>query len=131
MTWTYSGDPSSSARDEVRFLIGDTDKARQLLSDAEIAWAVANFPSGGVGYPNYRAAVHLINGLVSKYSSSTSKTVGSLSINKGQLVDQLRGRLEDLRGMMGLARAAGGPQLGGGGETYLMSKTGKDWDTQT
>lgn len=38
MTWTYSGDPSSSATDAIRFLIGDTDSTDQLLSNEEIAW---------------------------------------------------------------------------------------------
>lgn len=40
-TWTYSGDPSASAKDAVRFLIADTDVDNQLLRDAEITWALA------------------------------------------------------------------------------------------
>lgn len=36
MTWSYSGDPASSSRDEVRFLTGDTDSTEPKLSDEEI-----------------------------------------------------------------------------------------------
>jgi hypothetical protein len=45
MSWTYSGDPASSPKDTVRFLIGDTDPARKLVSDEEILFALAE--SGG------------------------------------------------------------------------------------
>jgi hypothetical protein len=33
MTWSYSGDPSSSSTDAVRFLVGDTDTNDQLISN--------------------------------------------------------------------------------------------------
>ena len=40
MTWTYSGNPSSTERDAVRFLVGDTDTNDQLLSNEEIDYLV-------------------------------------------------------------------------------------------
>ena len=40
--WTYSGDPSSSDIDHVRFLVGDTNSADQKLLDAEIQFSVNN-----------------------------------------------------------------------------------------
>lgn len=44
--WYYSGNPSSSRKDEVRFLIGDTndDPSEQLLSDEEIIYALKQYP---------------------------------------------------------------------------------------
>lgn len=36
MTFTYSGDPSVSDRDAVRFLLGDTDEELPFLTDDEI-----------------------------------------------------------------------------------------------
>ena len=39
MSWEYQG-PSASDKDEVRFLIGDTDVEDQLLSDEEIQYLV-------------------------------------------------------------------------------------------
>lgn len=41
MTWTYGGNPSTSDRDEVRYLVGDTDSTDELTSDEEIAYAIA------------------------------------------------------------------------------------------
>jgi hypothetical protein len=41
MPWSYSSDPSSSAKDEVRFLTGDTDVNKPwTLQDPEIQYAV-------------------------------------------------------------------------------------------
>jgi hypothetical protein len=40
MSWTYSGDPSKSNKDAVRFLVGDTDQLDQLSTDEEIDWAL-------------------------------------------------------------------------------------------
>lgn len=45
MTWTYSGDPSSSPKDELRFLIGDTDMNDQLLQDEELDFILGKYPS--------------------------------------------------------------------------------------
>ena len=45
MAWEYEG-PSASTKDEVRFLIGDTDFEDQLLSDEEIQFLVGNLVQG-------------------------------------------------------------------------------------
>lgn len=34
--WSYSGDPSSSQRDAVRFRVGDTDPNEPIFTDAEL-----------------------------------------------------------------------------------------------
>lgn len=36
MTWTYSGDPSDSPKDAIRFIVQDTDENNQLVQDEEI-----------------------------------------------------------------------------------------------
>lgn len=41
-TWNYSADPASSSKDQIRFLIGDTDSRDQLLSDQEIDWLISS-----------------------------------------------------------------------------------------
>lgn len=40
MTWSYSGDPTSSNKDQVRFLIGDVDSSDKLIQDEEINYAL-------------------------------------------------------------------------------------------
>lgn len=42
-TWTYSGDPTASQRDEVRFLVQDTDEDLPLLLDAEVDYLLAKW----------------------------------------------------------------------------------------
>lgn len=43
--FTYSGDPSKSQLDEVRFLIGDTNKDRPLFGDTEILYQIGKTPN--------------------------------------------------------------------------------------
>lgn len=84
MSWTYSGDPSASDADAVRFLVGDVDEnADQTLTDQEIDYLVASWP--GV----HEAAAAAAEALAGRYGSqaSFSKTVGQLSLSK-QYQDQ-------------------------------------------
>jgi len=77
MTWSYSGDPGSSTRDEVRFLIQDTDTADQLLSDEEITYVITE--SGG---SIYQAAHDAAYAVASQFSrKAQSKSVGDMSIS--------------------------------------------------
>lgn len=39
--WSYSGNPSTSSTDAVRFLAGDTDDREPLCADEEVAYAIA------------------------------------------------------------------------------------------
>lgn len=45
MAFTYSGDPSQSEADYVRFMLGDTNPAAPILQDAEIAFIVSSTAS--------------------------------------------------------------------------------------
>lgn len=77
MTWTYTGDPSVSDRDKIRFLTGDTDSTDPLLSDEEIEWALGN-----AGDSIYQASHDLCYALGSKFARlATSKSVGDLSLS--------------------------------------------------
>lgn len=40
MTWTYSGDPSNSPKDEIRYVVGDTKEDDPLLTDEEIVYTL-------------------------------------------------------------------------------------------
>lgn len=48
MTWTYTNAPSTSARDYIRGRVGDTDTNDQLVSDEQIAQAIAEYPSNAL-----------------------------------------------------------------------------------
>lgn len=45
MAFTYSGDPSKSKLDWIRFCIGDTNSATPILQDAEIEYILATYPT--------------------------------------------------------------------------------------
>jgi hypothetical protein len=75
MGWNYSGDPSASPGDEVRFLIGDTDTNDQLLSDEEIEYLLLKATT-----PRQAAYDGCID-IAGKFARmATSKSVGDLSI---------------------------------------------------
>ena len=78
MTWTYSGNPATSTRDEVRFLIQDTDTNDQQLQNEEIDYLIAAY-----GDP-YGAAVAACSALLGRLASlsSESKKVGDLSLTR-------------------------------------------------
>lgn len=76
MTWSYSGNPASSNKDEVRFLIGDTDTTDQLLSDEEINYTLVESGS------NYQAAHDSAYAIASTFARmASSKSVGDLSLS--------------------------------------------------
>lgn len=89
MTFTYSGDPSSSPRNEVRFLLADTDSTDPLLSDEEIDYALAK-AEGDV----YQTAHDCAYAISAKFvrRADTSKSVGdlSLSVSYGNRAEEFR-----------------------------------------
>lgn len=85
MTWTYSGDPSSSVRDAVRFLVGDTDTTDQLLQDAEIDWVITQAgPSPATGDVIYEAAHRCCHAISGKFAREADKEIGDLKVSLSQ-----------------------------------------------
>lgn len=71
--WNYSGRPTTSERDKVRFLVGDTCSTDPLVSDNEIEYAL-NENSNPV-----LAAAIVARHLAAKFSRLVSSSVGSVS----------------------------------------------------
>lgn len=121
--WTYSGDPNLNARDEVRFLVGDTNAADPLVQDEEIAFVLAVHadPPGKV---NYQAAAVVAEGIAAKFARKKDSTVGPLSVQAEQLYTHYVEVAQRLRGLArtdGRAGSVGAPpELIGGGKTFLM-----------
>jgi hypothetical protein len=78
VAWTYSGDPASSPKDETRFLSGDTISTDPLVSDEEIAWAIAKFTSTQI------AAAACCRSIAAKFARQADTTNASLSISASQ-----------------------------------------------
>lgn len=78
MTWTYSGNPGSTKKDEVRFLLGDNKETAQSLSDEEIAYLL-----GLNSNDAYTTAAEGAGRMAVRYLglSATTKRVGDLSLS--------------------------------------------------
>jgi hypothetical protein len=77
MAFTYV-DPTSGTRDEIRFLIQDTDSTDQHLQDAEINYLYTKW--GNV----YAAAAYAAEAIAAQYAHKTnySRSIGDLSISE-------------------------------------------------
>lgn len=93
--FTYSGDPSASDLDAVRFLISDTNSADAELQDEEINYLLTTWAN------TYDAAVAACEVVAGRYADRTnySRSVGDLSISEsyGQAASEFRALAQRLR----------------------------------
>jgi hypothetical protein len=104
MPATYSGNPASSPRDEIRFLVGDTDLNDPRLTDAEIDYNIA-LVSGSTPPPNknFLAASYSAEAIAGKFARMVDKAVGDLHISYSQLAKQYSALSLRLRSRAALA----------------------------
>lgn len=105
MTTTYSGDPASSSKDAVRFLIQDT-AAPWLLQDEEIEYVLTLYPSPQVAAAQCARAIAMNFARLAK-----SKKVGDLSIDYGErakFYKELADQLEASGNIAGVIPYSGG-----------------------
>lgn len=92
MTWSYSGSPDSSDKDEVRFLIGDTDTDEQLLTDEEINYLVDKHD--GI----WGACAEACETIVSQYSKRSDVGLGGgMDSELSQKVEHFRSLADEFR----------------------------------
>ncbi len=116
MTWTYSGNPSASQKDQVRFLVGDTDTTDQLLQDEEITWLL-----GQEGQP-LAAAAAALEALAARFARQVDKAVGDLRLSLSQKAASFAARAAELRSRLALAAA---PYAGGLSEAEKAAAEGE------
>lgn len=113
MTWTYSGDPASSAKDQVRWIIGDTiggppngpvNTALQFASDEEINFALSIQP-----VPTYAAAA-VAQAVADKFAMLVDQDIGQTSLALSQ-------RWEHWNAMADRLRKGGAGDIPGGDGT--------------
>lgn len=78
MAWTYSGNPGSSSRDAVRFLVGDTNSRAQKLQDGEIDWLVSQYTNV------YKAAGYAARAIAAKFADLVDKSLGDFRLAYSQ-----------------------------------------------
>lgn len=105
MSWTYSENPASSTRDQLRFLIQDTDIQDQLLSDGELDYLLTSEGSA------LSAAARAAEILVARFSKEMDEKVGGVSVNFSQRAESYRKLMADLKRRIALKSAM--PYAGG------------------
>lgn len=91
MAHTYGGDPGASARDWIRFKLGDTSETRASLSDTELTYLIGEATPEGMEagqvdadpVVKVRAAVAAAEEMATRYSgfSVSNKSVGNVSLS--------------------------------------------------
>lgn len=111
---TYSGDPSSSDLDQVRFLLGDTDVSGDsaLFSNAEIAWGISVW--GPLFGSNILVAAQLAENAAAQYAQQASYSADGVSVTFGPIGDSLRALGATLKNQYAMAAQAGVAIEGGG-----------------
>ncbi len=95
MTWTYTN-PSTSNRDAVRYLTGETDTNNQTTSDEEIAFQLSQ--EGGI----YAAAVAVATALAAKYAGLADASFGPSRVAYSQKSAGYLKLVKELRAKVGL-----------------------------
>jgi hypothetical protein len=90
MSWTYSGDPSTSPLDEVRFLSGDTEELYSFVSDEEMTYHITKAPT------LRDAAIRACRSILRKLAKQVDYTIGPESVKASQRLEQYKGILADL-----------------------------------
>ena len=91
MTWTYSGDPATNARDAIRFLTGDTDTNDQLINDEEIAWTNNQVTGSDTATTAlYEVSDRVMVAIASKFSRLADQSVGDLKVDMYQKATNAR-----------------------------------------
>ena len=106
MSWSYSFNPASSAKDELRFRVGDTNSKDPLLHDEEINFLLKK-------YNNFvlNAALEACETIISKFSRLADETVGSVSKSFSQKAQAYFKTMEMIRTRIALDGAR--PYAGG------------------
>lgn len=112
LPFSYSGDPASSALDQVRFLLGDTTSTNPYLGDAEIDWVLS------IDANPFFAAAMGADIIGARFASQTAKSVGDLSISGGDKARGFADLATRLRSMAVNPRINGVPTPYYGGATY-------------
>lgn len=97
MSWSYSGNPSSSELDMYRFLISDTDEAEPVLNDAEI-----NFILGKYTIHNERL-YHLYDRAADNFARIPTRKLGPQFENPTNRLRHFQEKAREYKGMLASA----------------------------
>jgi hypothetical protein len=83
MAWTYSGDPATSDRDELRFIVQDTRVELPLLLDEELDYLIAEWMSR---YDSITYVAAIAAQIISrKFAGIVTVSADGVSVNTSEL----------------------------------------------
>lgn len=95
MAFTYSGNPASSDKDQVRFLLQDVDAMLPLLQDEEISWLIAEW------MPKYDSLIYVASvgaaTISRRFAGIVSVSADGVSVNTADLAQRYRDLALELR----------------------------------
>lgn len=95
MTWSYTGDPTTSPRDELRFTLQDTDTGLQLLQDEELDFLINEW------MPKYDSLTYVASVAAAtisrKFVGIVSVSADGVSVNTADLAQRYRDLALQLR----------------------------------
>jgi hypothetical protein len=104
MSWTYSGDPSKTLKDAVRFTVADTKSDDGYVTDEEINWALSQC---GQSVPTASALV--ARALSTQFATMSDEEIGPLkfkyaerSKNYALVADRLEGDANKATALTGI-----------------------------
>jgi len=92
MSWTYSGDPTSSKKDECRFLIGDTNETAPIMQDEEIEYLVSQF-----GMNENKLRYELFKQAATIFARDIKRSLGPQSEDPTSRLDFFRAQAESYK----------------------------------
>jgi hypothetical protein len=114
VSFSYSGDPSSSARDAVRFSIGDTADVGHVFEDAEIDYLLSGQPDVTL------VSIDLCKKAIAHFAQLCTMSAGATSVQYRERGDNYRALQAELRKQLSPAPYAGG--------ISIADKSGQDMD---
>jgi hypothetical protein len=119
VSFSYSGDPSASDKDAVRFEIADTSSTSPLLQDEEIDWCILAETGLTAGAPTtlsslnvYRSAARCMETLARLFAAQADTQVGQVKVTYTKQAEQYAQRAAELR-----AKAIGSSAPYAGGQS--------------
>ena len=121
MAFSYSGDPSKSVLDSVRFEVQDTNSGSPLLQDAEIEYVIGQEAPGEPPSEGevLSAAARCMESLARLFAAQADTEVGSLKVTYTKQADQYNTRAKELRSRAGGMHA---PWAGGQSEAEKAAR---------
>lgn len=95
MSFSYSGDPSTSDRDELRFTLQDTDAGFQLLTDEELDFLLVKWLEK---FPSVTFVASIAAATISrKFTGIVAISSDGVSVSTGDLAQRYRDLAANLR----------------------------------